>query len=826
MPHITHSATAWAQISLVMVLARVETALEDFPAAIAAYDAALKARPDRKDLLGEREALEERLMDFDRAIVSCQMLYELSYHDSQWMLKSASLKARLGRREDAVHDLRAAIIGEAKETPEALMLVAGQLEQWDYTADAASYAERASRLPGNGLDISLWSKIMVRARKLDVVLTRSGKLTEPAIVQTGEAIRTYYTPEEKAVADAAIRKAAPPRELALAENAEFTDLQSDLLNDRLLHDNPNAGTEGALVTLETRRGRFAELAKALESYAQRNISDPQAAFRAMAQAENAWRAAGDRTAELRVLADLNRHRALTAGLQSRYFELLDPAQRNQIVALARESHPAVAFAVQSGDFAFARQAVQARGSAFPPLWTNAYTALAGVYDDVHTPEVNVAFQTSLGGGTIGERVRHHSDLKQQIAGTVWFYYGARYGEYLDSGSAANAKDYLPATVEAAPGNPNAYFDLGAYYEQRALASQALEQYRDVLQLDPDRGDAENDIARVLWHENRHDDAITHWRAALTALYRVENRGVRVPEYFWNGVTGTVEEIGREKQITTLQPDIENLLRAYANINGAYRTSELLISAVRACFDSGVDYGWVLAIGAENEWLSDDVLTVMNNEFHLTPEQQEEVARRRIAIELRHQRNPLSSRLSYIDLLIDHGKAREARQVWDAISADDRRAFNGRASELKLAGANGTVVALLDRYRADASRSTPYWAFLDVANFLRQHSYAAAARLILEFYYQHELDNRELLPANFLGLAGVYLESGETDRALQVLRRMNLISGEEFETFVPAATLLTEHGKTAEAIPLPAQSSEGSAMGQRRQASTRAAALGR
>ena len=82
-----------------MVLARVETALEDFPAAIAAYDAALKARPDRKDLLGEREALEERLMDFDRAIVSCQMLYELSYHDSQWMLKSASLKARRRRRE-------------------------------------------------------------------------------------------------------------------------------------------------------------------------------------------------------------------------------------------------------------------------------------------------------------------------------------------------------------------------------------------------------------------------------------------------------------------------------------------------------------------------------------------------------------------------------------------------------------------------------------------------------------------------------------------------------------------------------------------------------
>ena len=42
-----------------MVLARIETALEDFPAAISSYDAALKARPDRKDLL-DRNAKRSR----------------------------------------------------------------------------------------------------------------------------------------------------------------------------------------------------------------------------------------------------------------------------------------------------------------------------------------------------------------------------------------------------------------------------------------------------------------------------------------------------------------------------------------------------------------------------------------------------------------------------------------------------------------------------------------------------------------------------------------------------------------------------------------------
>jgi hypothetical protein len=36
--------------------------------------------------------------------------------------------------------------------------------------------------------------------------------------------------------------------------------------------------------------------------------------------------------------------------------------------------------------------------------------------------------------------------------------------------------------------------------------------------------------------------------------------------------------------------------------------------------------------------------------------------------------------------------------------------------------------------------------------------------------------------------------------VQLLRRMNLVAGDEFDTFVPAATLLEERGHTAEAIP--------------------------
>jgi hypothetical protein len=783
-----------------MVLARVETALEDFPSAIAAYDGALKARPDRKDLLAAREALEERLMQFDRAIARCQTLYERRYHDPQWMQRSASLKARLGRREEAVRDLRTAVIGEGKETPEALMIVAKQLDDWSYSTEASTYADQARKLKSEGLDLGLWARIMVRARRFNEVLPQFPK-APAAVNSAGQTVKEFYTPEEMAAVDAELRKTGEPGPMAFAEAAEFTELQSDLLNHELTTAKPTPHVEQTLVTLEMHRGRFEELGRAMESYAQRMSGDPQAAYRALAAAENAWRSAGNRTAELRVLGELNGHRALTAEMQNRYFLLLDPAQRSTIVALSRDSNPAVAFAVGSGNFAFAQQAIQSRGSGFLPLWSTAYTALAAVYDDIHTPETDAAFQSTLGGGTIGERVRRRADTNRQAVGSIWFYYGARYGEYLARANAASARDYLPASVEVTPGNPNAYFDYGSFYEERGQSGPAMEQYQAVLQLDADRGDAENAIARVLWHDNRRDDALRHWRASLAAFDRVENRGVRVPETFWSGVTGAIDEIGRAKQITTLQPEIEKLLRGYSNINGAYRTYELLNSAMHACLESNVDYGWVLTIASDSEWLSDELLNGIGTEFHLSPEQQEEIARRRIDLAVRHSGGALIARLSYIELLLDHGKTREAQQTWDALSAAERREPNSGVTELKLSGMSGTLPQLLAGFRADPSKAPPLWMDLNqAADFLRWHSHEDVARMLLEYIYQRKLDLQQLEAANFLGLAGVYLESGATDRALQVLRRMNLISGEEFETFVPAATLLIEHGKTAEAIP--------------------------
>ena len=59
-----------------IVLGRVQTVAEDYPAAIAAYELALKARPDRADVLEAKARLEERLLRFEDAAVSYEHLYE------------------------------------------------------------------------------------------------------------------------------------------------------------------------------------------------------------------------------------------------------------------------------------------------------------------------------------------------------------------------------------------------------------------------------------------------------------------------------------------------------------------------------------------------------------------------------------------------------------------------------------------------------------------------------------------------------------------------------------------------------------------------------
>src|SRR5258708_6985414 len=181
-----------------MALARIQTALEDFPGAIAEYRRASEIRPDRVDLCTARASLEERLLRFDDAAATYAKLYDLNYHNSQWMEKEAEIRARQGRNEEAIQALRRAWMEGRPKRPEIFFSMAEKLESWGLLAQAADYAEQGVAAAGDDLlndfpsGAQLYARVMTRIRAYDKAFA---KLQNPAPV--GTVVATYYTPEEK-----------------------------------------------------------------------------------------------------------------------------------------------------------------------------------------------------------------------------------------------------------------------------------------------------------------------------------------------------------------------------------------------------------------------------------------------------------------------------------------------------------------------------------------------------------------------------------------------------------------------------------------------------
>jgi tetratricopeptide (TPR) repeat protein len=66
-------------------------------------------------------------------------------------------------------------------------------------------------------------------------------------------------------------------------------------------------------------------------------------------------------------------------------------------------------------------------------------------------------------------------------------------------------------------------------------------------------------------------------------------------------------------------------------------------------------------------------------------------------------------------------------------------------------------------------------------------------------FAREIEDHQLVAANFLGLAEIRLASGDTAVALDLLRRLVVAVGNPFENLDPAAALLEKTGHNAEAI---------------------------
>ncbi|HZD95098.1 MAG TPA: hypothetical protein VE133_12635, partial [Candidatus Sulfotelmatobacter sp.] len=134
-----------------VVLARVQTSYEDFDGAIRTYAQAIKIRPDRTDLVIAKAAMEERLLRFDEAVVDYNSLYDLTYHDAQWMEKVAEVRARQNKQEQTVQALKTALIDGRPEAAGKYFIVAERLESWAMLTAAREYAEKGIGVAGQEL---------------------------------------------------------------------------------------------------------------------------------------------------------------------------------------------------------------------------------------------------------------------------------------------------------------------------------------------------------------------------------------------------------------------------------------------------------------------------------------------------------------------------------------------------------------------------------------------------------------------------------------------------------------------------------------------------
>ncbi len=804
-----------------IVLARVDTELERFNDALDAYGKATALRPERTDLWIAEAQLQERMLRFADAERSYARLYDLTYKNPEWMEKVAEVRARQGQRDPAIAALRTAYIENRPARADNNFAVANKLNSWNYVDAAREFAEKGASMAGDELandydSVATYARILTRAHQFETVYGRFPN-NSAALRVMGETVREYYTPEEKAAFAAYLRGVRPTvsrEQLAAVQSAGIEDVTASWLK-ALVQANPtDNGLQSQLISLQRQRLRFAELGAQFESAWSGTSPIAENRDMLLGHAADAYSEAGDSASELRVILLKKSRSGLDPQQTKRVCTLL--AQQPQALANMASNDPAEAMrdmaancAIEAGRQAESFAGVTARGTGLAPVWTSAYTGLVGLYFKANTPAVQTAFTDALGSMVIGDRIGKPVDRDRQLAGDIWFYYGARYGDYLNVVQQPNAADYLPAMIEDSPGNAGPYFDLAESYREAGDTTRASARYSDALQLNAHRADAHTRLAELLWAAGKHGDASREWRLALEAFIWQQDHAA-MQAAFWDGVKDLLVDIGQHDLLATLQPDADRLLKTYLRRNGVYQFGPLLDGILAAAGDPAKAVAWlielsqsandpqgVLAFAVREQPIPDAERDVLYQKLI-------EMDQAKLASSFGEPRQSAEASLrswqiDWLRSLVNRKLTQRAQTVLASIPEEARKSRPDQIVplELQVAALANNVSALLNRY---AAMIEPLSAEIlrNAANELKRMGDDAAARRVLEYLYSRELAAHKFDASNFLGLAEIRLEEKDPAAAVALLRRMTMLSGAPFDTLPDAARLLERYGRPDDA----------------------------
>jgi tetratricopeptide (TPR) repeat protein len=842
-----------------IVLARLETALEDYPAAIAAYGKAIRVRPEQKDLYESKADLEERLYKLDDAVADYDQLYKLSYHDPQWRVKTAKARARQGRNADAVKALDEAWIQGRPPRATNYVQVATQLEQWGLLDDARGYSERCAEIAGPDLLVEPgdqscaieYARVMARLRQSDAAFTRLAIARQQAenvsltmvtqqVAQQGlsavtnedwrkrsvterkaqaksgfaHALRAmaavvgeYATPEEKAQfaswlqsKRATASDGSELREVYLPamQAAGLLDMESDLLWEfNVKSGEKKHGELSEWMQLQQKRVQLDGVGAKLETYAASLPHLQQSPV--WQQAAEVYRTQGDSAAELRALDKLTASFGFNG--DSHYMQLLLAARPLDLVWLGigkSNSNDVEQFLLANGKPDLVLAGISARSHGLPPVWKKAYTGLTGLYLREHTPPVHAAFSGALGGDvTIGERIAHPVNRDEQLAGEVWFYYGSRYGEYLDAEKDSQAEGYLEAELEHTPEKASAYTQLADYSAGAGRTDYALADYQRSLDLKSDQPAVLDSMANLEWKQGRQADALAAWQLAVKRL-AAELNG-HMPESFWGDFAQVTGDVAKNEQYAAISQQVDAMLRVYLKRNGEFRADELLEAGYHAHGDS---MDWLLEIVTAAQDPGEVLGTIQRSKW-VAKGQLSQLLQRRVEL-VRREAEAKPGEASYeldnaesslMSALLDEKKFAEARAELAHIPAEKQKSSPWLNSALRLAEADGSLPQLVAQWKKQPA-SAP--AASDLQSAVQALS-EPSKRIVMRFAYGRALDARELTAANFLGLAAIDLDEGNADGAVALLKRLTLISGNPYADADSAASLLESKTKFSEAI---------------------------
>ncbi|MFZ1083368.1 MAG: hypothetical protein WAN35_00230, partial [Terracidiphilus sp.] len=847
-----------------IVLARLDTALEDYPAAMEAYAKAIHVRPEQKDLYESKADLEERLHRLDDAVADYEQLYKLSYRDPRWMVKEAEARARQGRNADAVKALEQAWIMGRPAHATDYAEVATRLEKWDLLDEARNYSDQCVTLAGvdilvNPEDqscVTIYARIMARLRQTDAAFTRlaiarqqaesvpltavAGQVMKEgfsaitsddwrkqrihqraeqaksgfaqALKTMAEVVSQYDTPEEKAQFAAWLQgkraTAADGSELRdvylpAIQAAGLKDMESDLLWEFVEKSgDPNRGELDAWLQLQRQRVQLDGVGAKLEALAA--TLPPMKQWGVFYKAAEIDRTLGDTESELRVLDQLAGHGGVNGGGRPRYMELLLAARPLDLVWLATNrpnsnANEAAQFLVANGKTDLAMAGIAARSSKMPPVWKKAYTGLTGLYLREHTPLVRENFASALGGGaTIGERIAHPVDRDEQLAGEVWFYYGSRYGEYLDEEKDAQAEGYLESELEHTPESANAYAELADYSVQAGRSNSALADYQHSLDLKSEQPAVLDSIAAIDWKQGRQADAVAAWQLAVKRL-AAEMDARHVPESFWGDFALVLGDIAEHNQYAAVSEQVDAMMRVYIARNGEYRVEPLLEAGYHAHGDS---MEWLLEITT----IANDpsyILKTIREKSWIVKNQKSKILEHILELEHRKaQEHPDESswvvdeiESSLINSLLDEKKYIEAHEELARIPEEKSKSMQWLDSNLRLAEAEHHLPQLISQWKKEPSTAPDSSILQNSVGLLSEQS----KQIVMRFVYERALNARELTAPNFLGLASIDLDEGDVTGAISLLKRLTLISGNPFADTDSAASLLESRKKYSEVI---------------------------